>query len=176
MTYPPSGSVSAKSTSSDTPRKLVPSFDHFVTQWMSQGTVSCGSSPNCAAVHSRGSPTIPSIRKLHPSGSTRGVGPAVRTGKPCSMYWPGGRRSASSGGTCRRPVKPREKKPLMVLKSRYAGHRYAASIARRTAVTVLAEYPADDERVLQLRLRRGVELAHLVDVDRPLAASRAGGE
>ena len=41
--------------------KLVPSFDHFVTQWMSQGTSSNGSSPNSVDVQLCGSATIPSI-------------------------------------------------------------------------------------------------------------------
>ena len=97
--------------SSETPRKLVPSLDHLVTQWMSQGT-----SSNAAAARSSsqlqllGAPTMPSISKRQSSVLTLGVGPAVRTGKPDSMYWPGGTRSRSSSGMRRRPPKPREMK------------------------------------------------------------------
>ena len=39
--------------------------------------------------------------------STRGVGPAERTGKSRSRYWPGGRRPGSPSSACRRR-KPRE--------------------------------------------------------------------
>ena len=92
----------------------MPSFDHFVTQWMSQGTVSNGSAWNSSQVHSCWAPTMPSMRKPHSSASTCGVGPAVSTGKPLSTYWPGGTRSASSAGVWRRRWKPRETKLLMV--------------------------------------------------------------
>ena len=78
----------------------MPSFDHFVTQWMSQGTSSNGSSWNSSQVHSACSATMPSMRKPHSPGSveTSGVGPAVSTGNPGSKYWPGGSRSASPPG------------------------------------------------------------------------------
>ena len=72
------------STSTETPPKFVPSFDHFVTQWISHGTASNGSSRNSLQLHSRSLSTMPSIRKDQSSGSSRGVGPAVRTGNPCS--------------------------------------------------------------------------------------------
>ena len=108
--YAPSGRRRSRSTSTDTPRKLVPSFDHLVTQWMSQGTLSRGSSWNSSQLHSRSAPTIPSIRSDHSVVSTVGVGPAVRTGKPRSKYCPGGSLSASSSGARRRPLKPREMK------------------------------------------------------------------
>jgi hypothetical protein len=90
----------------------VSSFDHWVTQWMSHGTSSDGSSWKSSHDHSRCSPTMPSIRSDHSVGSTRGVGPAVSTGKPGSRYWPGGSRACSSSGTRRRPPNPREMKPL----------------------------------------------------------------
>ena len=70
--------------SSETPRKLVPSFDHEVTQWMSQGTSSNGRAQNSSQLHSLASATMPSIRKLHSAVGTSGVGPAVSTGKPGS--------------------------------------------------------------------------------------------
>src|SRR6202000_2932905 len=102
----PSGRADLSSTSTETPRKLVSSFDHFVTQWMSHGTSSAGRRANSSQLHSSSLPTIPSIRKLHSLGSMRGVGPAVRTGKPGSRYWPGGSRSAPA--PWRGPTKPRE--------------------------------------------------------------------
>src|SRR4051812_716908 len=55
---------------------------------------------------------MPSIRKLHSSVGTSGVGPAVSTGQPDSAYWPGGSRSASSSGARRRRLKPRETNPF----------------------------------------------------------------
>src|SRR5258707_587665 len=65
-----------------------------------------GSAPNSSQVHvftGRG----PIFRvKRHWSWVMRGVGPAERTGKPFSRYWPGGRRFASSSDR-RRPKKPR---------------------------------------------------------------------
>jgi hypothetical protein len=102
--------MSSSSVSTDTPPKLVPSFDHFVTQWMSHGTVSKGSLWNSSQLHERSLPTMPSIVNVHSSASTWGVGPAVSTGNPRSTYCPGGTRSASSSGVCRRRSKPREMK------------------------------------------------------------------
>ena len=75
--------------STETPPKLVPSFDHLVTQWMSHGTVSKGSSWNSSQVHWRSVPTMPSIRNSHASVSMCGVGPAVSTGKPRFHVLPG---------------------------------------------------------------------------------------
>src|SRR5215210_8948253 len=77
---------------------------------MSQGTFSSGSFRNSWTFHSRGLATKPSTRSDHSSAPMLGVGPAVRTGKPDSAYWPGGRRSARSAGVRRRPAKPRETK------------------------------------------------------------------
>src|SRR3954469_13585222 len=116
-------------TSSDTPPKLVPSFDHLVTQWMSHGIVSNGSASNCALVHSRSAPTMPSILNSQSAQSTRGVGPTVRTGKPGSKYWPGGIRSASSAGGRRGPGKPRDMKLEATLnKLRRRSNRYVAQM------------------------------------------------
>src|SRR5215213_8508627 len=114
MAYPPRGFTSSSSVSTETPPKLVPSFDHFVTQWMSHGIVSNGSAWNSSHVHSRSLPTMPSTRKPQASVSTRGVGPAVSTGKPRSTYCPGGTRSASSSGVLRRRLKPRDTKSFIV--------------------------------------------------------------
>src|SRR3954447_13357557 len=112
------GSTASKSVSTETPRKLVPSLDHLVTQWMSQGTSSKGSSANSSQDHSVGSATMPSMRRRHSPVGTSGVGPAVSTGKPDSAYWPGGSRSVSSSGVRRRPLNPRETKPFTPPSSR----------------------------------------------------------
>jgi len=64
MTCSPLGEASASSVSTETPRKLVSNFDHLVTQWMSHGTFSEGSSANSSHVHARTVPTMPSTRKL----------------------------------------------------------------------------------------------------------------
>src|SRR3989442_8899757 len=47
--------------------------------------------------------------KVHFARSTRGVGPADRTGKSLTVCWPGGTRELLSGSR-RRPLKPREMK------------------------------------------------------------------
>src|SRR5215204_3932233 len=56
--------------------------------------------------------TSPSIVKSHSSRGVRGVGPAERTGKPSTRYWPGGTRTSPSA-RLRRPRKPREMNPLL---------------------------------------------------------------
>src|SRR5215218_2161155 len=84
MANEPCGSTPSSRVSTETPPKLVPSFDHLVTQWMSHGTVSNGSAWNSSQVHSRSCDTTPSMRKAQDSGSMYGVGPAVSTGKPDS--------------------------------------------------------------------------------------------
>src|SRR3954469_22759797 len=136
---------------------------------MSHGTSSNGSAWNSLAVHSRGSATMPSIRKPHSSGSMCGVGPAVRTGKPSSTYCPGGTRSASSSGTRRRPENPREKKELMC-----SGHRIGFAAAahpfrslsgfsspRRDDWTVRVLVVEDDVR-MAAAIRRGLRYEGLV--------------
>jgi hypothetical protein len=67
--------------SSATPRQVVPSFDHLVTQWMSTVTSSVGRSQNSGQVQLCSVPTSSVMVKLHRSRGTRGVGPALRTGK-----------------------------------------------------------------------------------------------
>ena len=83
MAYSACGSTSASSASTETPPKAVSSFDHLVTQWMSQGTSSNGSDSNSSRLQVRDRPTIPSMVRLQ-SCSTFGVGPAVSTGNPFS--------------------------------------------------------------------------------------------
>src|ERR671932_2477287 len=99
--------------STDTPSHLVPSFDHLVTQWMSVLISSLGSVRNSSHVHRLGSSTSPTIEKSHWSRRVRGVGPAERTGKPSTRYWPGGSCVPCSVGR-RRPLKPREMNPSLI--------------------------------------------------------------
>src|SRR3954451_18795016 len=149
------GSTAPKSVSAETPRKLVPSLDHLVTQWMSQGTSSKGSSANSSQDHSVGSATMPSMRRRHSPVGTSGVGPAVSTGKPDSAYWPRGSRSASSSGVRRRPLNPRETKPFTPPSSRStdagaSGGTRAASIWDEDAPSAGVD--------VQPALRAGVQL------------------
>src|SRR5215831_4490707 len=99
-------SIPASSVSTETPRQIVSSFDHFVTQWMSTVTSSLGSARNSSHVQRLGSSTSPVIDKSHWSSGVCGVGPAERTGKSGVRYWPGGTRSV--GPSERLPRKPRE--------------------------------------------------------------------
>src|SRR5215208_8333066 len=70
-----------------------------------------GSPINSSHVHFLGSSTSPTTEKSHSSREVRGVGPAERTGKPSSRYWPGG----SLSSCLLRPKKPREKNPSLML-------------------------------------------------------------
>src|SRR5919199_2121184 len=106
--YSAAVSTPSSSVSTETPSHLVPSFDHLVTQWMSLVISSEGSRLNSSHVHLLGSSTSPTMEKSHSSRGVRGVGPAERTGKPSSRYWPGG--SFVSCPLRRRP-KPREINP-----------------------------------------------------------------
>src|SRR5688500_17545371 len=65
---------------------------------------------NSSHVHLLGSSTSPTTEKSHSSRGVRGVGPAERTGKPSTRYWPGGTRSSPSA-RLRLPRKPREMNP-----------------------------------------------------------------
>src|SRR3954451_11852779 len=124
------------SASTATPPKEVSSLDHFVTQWMSQGTRSNGSASTSSRLQVVGRWTMPSIVSVQSAASMRGVGPAVKTGKSRSRYWPGGIRAASSSGVRRRPVKPREIKVtarLYVL--RRCGSMKLEGIHHITAIT-----------------------------------------
>src|SRR5215208_3024971 len=96
----------------ETPSQVVSSFDHLVTQWMSRVISSEGNARNSSHDHVFGSSTSPSIEKRHSESGVRGVGPAERTGKPSTRYWPGGTRSEAPSGSRRRPRKPREMNPL----------------------------------------------------------------
>src|SRR5918996_1646606 len=77
--------------STETPSQVVPSFDHLVTQWMSLVISSEGKARNSSHDHILGPSTSPSIVKSHSARGVRGVGPAERTGKPSTRYWPGGK-------------------------------------------------------------------------------------
>src|ERR671922_2239840 len=99
--------------STETPVHTVSSFDHLVTQWMSVRTSSLGRARNSSHDHETGSSTRPVIEKVHSSSDVEGVGPAERTGKSSTRYWPGGIRVGSASGR-RRPKNPRETLPLMV--------------------------------------------------------------
>src|SRR5215510_1357192 len=50
-TYPADGSTPASSVSTETPRQVVSSFDHLVTQWMSTVGVSLGSARSSFQLH-----------------------------------------------------------------------------------------------------------------------------
>src|SRR3954453_4203054 len=69
---------------------------------------SLGSARNSSNVQRLGSSTWPTIEKSHSSRGVRGVGPAERTGKPSTRYWPGG---SFVSLLLWRPLKPREKNP-----------------------------------------------------------------
>src|SRR5260370_28984943 len=58
--------------------------------------------------------TSPVIENVQSVSGVRGVGPAERTGKSLTRYWPGGRRSASSWSRGR-PWKAREMKVMTLL-------------------------------------------------------------
>jgi hypothetical protein len=107
VTYSAAVSTSCSSVSTETPRQLVSSFDHFVTQWMSTVGVSWGRARNSFHVHVRPASTAPSIVNVHSASGVCGVGPADSTGKSRVRYCPGGMRAASPGSRLR-PVKPRE--------------------------------------------------------------------
>src|SRR5262245_20293097 len=93
-------------SSTATPSQAVLSFDHEVTQWISRVTLVRGRALNSDQLHDltgRG----PTFRvKVQSTGSIRGVGPAVRTGKLSTRCCPGGIRSDNSDPDWR-PVKPR---------------------------------------------------------------------
>src|SRR5438093_5945450 len=94
-----------------TPFQLVSSFDHLVTQWMSLVTVSVGRAWNSFQVQRLGSSISPSMENVHRSTSTRGVGPAERTGKSVTKYCPGGTRGLDAVSR-RLPRNPRETNPM----------------------------------------------------------------
>src|SRR5688572_8119355 len=80
-----------------TPSQVLSSFDHRVTQWMSDLTVVRGSARNSFHVHDTSCSTSPKHRNVHVFGSKRGVRPYVSTGHFVVRTWPGGTRAARSG-------------------------------------------------------------------------------
>src|SRR5919199_3097647 len=112
VTYSAAVSTPSSNVSTETPSQRVPSLDHLVTQWMSLVISSEGSCLNSSHVHLLGSSISPTMEKSHSSRGVWGVGPAERTGKPSSRYWPGGSLSSC---LLRRPKKPREKNPSLML-------------------------------------------------------------
>src|SRR5919199_5427395 len=90
VTYSAAVSTPSSNVSTETPSQRVPSLDHLVTQWMSLVISSEGSCLNSSHVHLLGSSISPTMEKSHSSRGVWGVGPAERTGKPSSRYWPGG--------------------------------------------------------------------------------------
>src|ERR1700729_3693055 len=83
--------IPSSSVSTETPRQWVPSLDHWVTQWMSVVMSSAGRAVNCCQFHRVDSPVSVVTVNDHVAVLTGGGGPAWRTGKLCSRYWPGGR-------------------------------------------------------------------------------------
>src|SRR5215203_4116078 len=112
MRYSAAVSIPSSSVSTETPSHLVSSFDHLVTQWMSRVISSEGSARNSSQDHLFGSSSSPTTEKSHSSRGVRGVGPAERTGKPSSRYWPGG---SAVSWLLRRPLKPLEKYPSTII-------------------------------------------------------------
>src|SRR5436190_13269566 len=92
-----------------TPCQCVSSLVHLVTQWISTVKFWDGRPRNSSHVQLTGSPTSPSILKLHRSSGVRGVGPAESTGKSLTTYCPGGTRLAAPG-CLGLPTNPRETK------------------------------------------------------------------
>src|SRR3954468_18359282 len=105
----------SSSVSTATPVHVVPSLDHFVTQWMSTVNVSCGSALSSSQVHDFEASTAPWTESDHVSSDVRGVGPAERTGKSSTTYWPGGTRAGSTSGRRGRPWNPREKDAMAAI-------------------------------------------------------------
>src|SRR5207249_2297674 len=85
------------------------SFDRWATQWMSTLNCSEGRALSSSHVQGLGSSISPLTVKVHFARSTRGVGPADRTGKSLTVCWPGGTRELLSESR-RRPLKPRDMK------------------------------------------------------------------
>src|SRR2546427_5799243 len=117
--YSAAVSTPSINVSSETPFQFLSTFDHFVTQWMSLVPVSDGRARSSFHVQRLGSSISPSIENDHWSRFGRGVGPAERTGKSLTRYWPGGRRELDAVSR-RRPLKPREMNPIPNELSRFA--------------------------------------------------------
>src|SRR5919199_3081003 len=96
MTNSAEVSTPSSRVSTETPSHIVSSLLHLVTQWMSRVMVSVGSLRNSSHVHRFSVSISPVIEKVQRSIGVRGVGPADRTGKSRTRYWPGGRRSVGT--------------------------------------------------------------------------------
>src|SRR5215216_857725 len=97
--------------SSDTPSQLVPSLDQWVTQWMSTVIGSLGRLRKAAQSQRCWSPVSLEMVNSHSARSMSGVGPADRTGKSSTRYWPGG---SPALGRRRFPLNPRETVPIVL--------------------------------------------------------------
>src|SRR5438552_11947876 len=120
--YSAAVSTPSINVSSETPFHVVSNFVHFGTQLMSLVTVSDGRARSSFHVQRLGSSISPSIETVHWSRFGRGVGPAERTGKSLTRYWPGGSRELDAVSR-RRPLKPREMNPIPDELSRFARGR-----------------------------------------------------
>src|ERR1051326_3775258 len=106
-TYSAAVSTPSINVSTDTPFQAVSSLVHLVTQWMSTVMLSAGRALNCSHVQVFGWSISPLMVNVHFARSTRGVGPADRTGKSFTVRWPGGTRELLSPAP-RRPLNPRD--------------------------------------------------------------------
>src|ERR687896_164004 len=93
---------------------------------------------NSAPVHRFSLSTAPPIVKSHSSNDVCGVGPAERTGKPSTRYWPGG-RGVDVSGSARLRLKPRETNPLCPAEVR------SPDVIHRTALAKGCNREADRE-------------------------------
>src|SRR5215211_34902 len=106
-------STPSSRVSSDTPSQVVPSLDQWVTQWMSTVIGSLGSARKAFQSQRCWSPVSLVMVNSQSSRSMVGVGPADRTGKSSTRYWPGG--SSTLGR--RRPLNPRDTVPISLTPS-----------------------------------------------------------
>ena len=106
-------STPSSRVSNDTPSQLVASLDQWVTQWRSTVTFSLGRAWKPFQSQRRCSPVSLAMVNSQSSRSMLGVGPADRTGKSSTRYWPGG--SSTLGR--RRPLNPRDTVLIVVLLS-----------------------------------------------------------
>src|SRR6266851_7456193 len=79
---------------------------------MSRVIVSVGSLRNSSHVQFLSLSTSPVIENVQSVSGVRGVGPADRTGKSCTRYWPGG-RLPSGAWSLGRPWNARETKVMI---------------------------------------------------------------
>src|SRR5215204_3069167 len=133
---------------------------------LARGLRSCGSPKtprnrgcrgplNSSHVHFLGLSTSPTMEKSHSSRGVWGVGPAERTGKPSSRYWPGGR---AVSWLLRRPLKPREKNPSPMSYTSLLSRLYSSAL--RPAAVASSSWdsplPPTHQGLSAARLRRFV--------------------